>query len=169
MSNDTTLVLGARGKTGRRVLARLRLQGKPVRAASRSSSTRFDWSVTSSWDTALQGITAVYLVPPRTPGVAQEFTARAEAAGVQHVVLLSGRGADTWGQSTFGLDMRSAEDAVRASSLHWSILRASNFAQTSMRTSSTHPWSLANSHCPPGRCPSRSSTPRTSRTRRSRC
>lgn len=34
MNNDTTLVLGATGKAGRRVLARLRLCGTPVRAAS---------------------------------------------------------------------------------------------------------------------------------------
>ena len=44
MTTDTTLVLGATGKTGRRVAARLRLRGVPVRAASRSSETRFDWS-----------------------------------------------------------------------------------------------------------------------------
>ncbi|TYP88890.1 NAD(P)H-binding protein [Blastococcus xanthinilyticus] len=126
---DPTLVLGASGKTGRRVLARLRLRGTPARAASRTSATRFDWSDPTGWDTALQGIGTVYLVPPREPGTAQSFVARAEAAGVQHLVLLSGRAADTWGDSTFGLDMRSAEDAVRASSLPWSILRASNFAQ----------------------------------------
>ena len=128
-SGGTTLVLGASGKTGRRVLARLRLRGVPVRAASRSSSTRFDWSDPSGWDAALRGVSAVHLVPPTTPGTAQEFVARAGAAGVRHVVLLSGRGADTWGASTFGQDMRSAEDAVRASPLSWTILRASNFAQ----------------------------------------
>jgi uncharacterized protein YbjT (DUF2867 family) len=124
-----TLVLGASGKTGRRVLARLRLRGTPVRAASRSSATRFDWSDPTGWDSALQGISTLYLIPPRDPGMAQAFVSRAEAGGVQHLVLLSGRGADTWGESTFGLDMRAAEDAVRASCLPWSILRASNFAQ----------------------------------------
>ena len=34
-----------------------------------------------------------------------------------------------WGDSTFGLDMRSAEDAVRGSALEWTVLRSSNFAQ----------------------------------------
>ncbi len=33
------------------------------------------------------------------------------------------------GDSTFGLDMRSAEDAVRGSALEWTVLRANNFAQ----------------------------------------
>jgi uncharacterized protein YbjT (DUF2867 family) len=58
-----------------------------------------------------------------------DFVPRAVAAGVRRFVLLSGRGADTWGDSTFGLDMRSAEEAVRASGVEWSILRPSNFNQ----------------------------------------
>ncbi|NGO47473.1 NAD(P)H-binding protein [Streptomyces sp. YC419] len=129
MSNDTTLVLGATGKTGRRVAARLRLRGTQVRAASRSSRTRFDWSDPDGWDAVLRGITAAYVVPPPVPGPVHEFVARAEAAGVRRLVLLSGRGADTWGDSTFGLDMRSAEDAVRGSALQWTVLRPSNFNQ----------------------------------------
>ncbi|WP_433556556.1 NAD(P)H-binding protein [Pseudonocardia xinjiangensis] len=129
MTNGTTLVLGATGKTGRRILARLRLHGTPVRAASRSSRVRFDWSDPGGWDAALQGVTAVYVVAPRVPGPVHEFVARAEAAGVQRLVLLSGRGADTWGDSPFGLDMRSAEDAVRGSALEWTVLRSSNFDQ----------------------------------------
>lgn len=129
MSNDTTLVLGASGKTGRRLLPRLRLTGTPVRAASRSSQTPFDWSDPSGWDAALQGARAVYMVAPRDPAPAHDFVARAEAAGLQRLVLLSGRGADTWGDSSFGLDMRGAEEAVRASGLEWTILRPNNFDQ----------------------------------------
>lgn len=129
MSIEETLVLGATGKTGRRVAARLRMRGMPVRAASRSGETRFDWSDPGGWGTALDGVAGAYVVAPSTPGPVHEFVARAEAAGVRHVTLLSGRGADTWGDSTFGLDMRDAEDAVRGSSLDWTILRPNNFAQ----------------------------------------
>lgn len=129
MNTENTLVLGATGKTGRRVLARLRLRGTPVRAASRSSATRFDWSDPGGWDAALRDISVAYVVPPGVPGPAHEFVKRAEAAGVRRLVLLSGRGADTWGDSAFGLDMRSAEDAVRGSALEWTVLRASNFNQ----------------------------------------
>lgn len=127
--HGTVLVLGATGKTGRRVAARLRLRGARVRAASRSSETRFDWSDPDGWDAALRGVTAVYVVPPAVPGPVHEFVKRAEAARVRRLALLSGRGADTWGDSAFGLDMRSAEDAVRGSALEWTVLRASNFAQ----------------------------------------
>jgi uncharacterized protein YbjT (DUF2867 family) len=129
MTEPTTLVLGATGKTGRRVAARLRLRGAEVRAASRSSATRFDWSDPAGWDAALEGVTAAWVVPPSVPGPVYEFVARAEAAGVKHLVLLSGHGADTWGDSPFGRDMRSAEDAVRGSSLDWTVLRPANFAQ----------------------------------------
>jgi uncharacterized protein YbjT (DUF2867 family) len=129
MSNDVTLVLGATGKTGRRVATRLRLAGAPVRAASRSSPTRFDWSDPHSWDAALEGVAAAYVVAPQVPGPVHEFVSRAEAAGLQRVVLLSGRCADTWGDSTFGLDMRDAEAAVRGSVLEWTILRPNNFNQ----------------------------------------
>lgn len=129
MSNATTLVLGATGKTGRRLIPRLRLHGVPVRAASRSSRTPFDWSDPGTWDAALKDVEAVYIVPPGVPGPVHDFVSRAEAAGVQRLVLLSGRGADTWGDSRFGLDMRSAEAAVRGSALEWTVLRSSNFAQ----------------------------------------
>jgi uncharacterized protein YbjT (DUF2867 family) len=133
MTDSTTirpiLVLGATGKTGRRVAARLRLLGLPVRAASRSSATPFDWADPGGWDAALQDVATAYVVAPPVPGPAHEFVAKATAAGVGHLVLLSGRGADTWGDSAFGREMRDAEDAVRNSTLHWTILRPNNFAQ----------------------------------------
>ena len=129
MTDNTILVLAATGKTGRRVSARLRLLGARVRPASRSSETRFDWSDPDGWEVALEGVSSVYLVPPTEVGPVEEFIARAEDAGVRRLVLLSGRGADTWGESAFGLDMRDAERAVRASALDWTIVRANNFQQ----------------------------------------
>ncbi|MFF9690872.1 SDR family NAD(P)-dependent oxidoreductase [Streptomyces sp. NPDC014623] len=129
MTRDTHLVLGATGRTGRRIAARLRLHGTPVRAASRSSRLRFDWSEPDGWNTVLRDVDVAYVVPPPVPGPVHEFVVRAGAAGVQRLVLLSGRGADSWGGSAFGRHMRSAEEAVCGSSLGWTVLRASNFAQ----------------------------------------
>ncbi|MFD2795324.1 hypothetical protein ACFS27_17325 [Promicromonospora vindobonensis] len=80
MSNDTTLVLGATGKTGRRVAARLRLHGTQVRTASRSSRTRFDRLEPDGWDPVLRGITTAYVVPPTVPGPVHDFVARAQGA-----------------------------------------------------------------------------------------
>jgi uncharacterized protein YbjT (DUF2867 family) len=129
MTNDHFLVLGATGKTGRRVATRLRLQNARVREASRSSRSRFDWAEPDGWDRVLDDVTAAYIVPPQVEGPVHEFVRRAAAAGVRHLVLLSGRGADSWGDSPFGRDMRSAEDAVRGSDVPWTVLRSNNFAQ----------------------------------------
>ncbi|MEV0675708.1 NAD(P)H-binding protein [Actinosynnema sp. NPDC050436] len=116
----TILVLGATGKTGRRVTAAL---GSAARPASRSSALRFDWADESTWDTALAGASAVYLVPPALNLDAAEvaaFVARAVAAGVTRIVLLSARGIDPE-------DGREA--AVRESSVDWTILRPTWFHQ----------------------------------------
>ncbi|MFD0021828.1 NAD(P)H-binding protein [Streptomyces sp. NPDC058382] len=129
MNAHTSLVVGATGRTGRRVAARLRLRGVPVRAASRSSRVHFDWSQPSGWDAVLRDIDAAYVVPPPVPGPVHAFVERAVAAGVRRLVLLSGRGADGWGDSGFGRNMVSAEEAVRGAPLEWTVLRASNFAQ----------------------------------------
>ncbi len=129
MSDDVFLVLGATGKTGRRVAERLRAAGRTVRAASRSSAVHFDWADPATWDEAVAGVSAVYLVAPTEPGPAPKFVQTAVAAGVRRFVALSGRAADSWGDSTFGLDMLSAEEAVRGSGVDWSIMRATNFNQ----------------------------------------
>ncbi|WP_369207108.1 SDR family NAD(P)-dependent oxidoreductase [Streptomyces sp. PU-14G] len=129
MTPKTHLVLGATGRTGRRIAARLRLRDTPVRAASRSSPARFDWYEPDGWDAVLRDVDVAYVVPPPVPGPVHEFVARAEAAGVRRLVLLSGRGMDGWGDSSFGRHMLSAEEAVRGSSREWTVLRASNFAQ----------------------------------------
>lgn len=101
MTNHTaslTLVTGGTGKTGRRVAARLAELGVPVRIGSRSAEPAFDWEDRATWDAALAGVKAVYvayvpdLAVPGADGVIGEFTARATAAGVERIVLLSGRG-----------------------------------------------------------------------------
>lgn len=94
MASQTVLVLGGTGKTGRRVVTALEARGVPVRAASRSGATRFDWADRATWPPALEGVGAVYVVAPDL-GTAQvtddvaAFAAQAAAAGVQRAVLLS--------------------------------------------------------------------------------
>ena len=61
------LVLGATGKTGRRLVPLLRDHGATVRAASRSGRAGripFDWASEAGWMPAVQGAEAVYLVGP---------------------------------------------------------------------------------------------------------
>jgi uncharacterized protein YbjT (DUF2867 family) len=99
MSNHTTLILGATGKTGRRIAERLRAAGATIRpAARRDADVPFDWDDVTTHDAALRGVTAVYLVPPtlRTDFAPQvtAFIDRARSAGVRHVTFLSARGVD---------------------------------------------------------------------------
>jgi uncharacterized protein YbjT (DUF2867 family) len=113
MSNETFLILGATGKTGRRVAERLRAAGATVRtAARRDADVRFDWDDVTTHDAALRGATAVYLVPPtlRTDFAAQvtAFIDRARSAGVRHITFLSAR----------GVDLAPAEIPPRAVELH---------------------------------------------------
>ncbi|KOV82161.1 NAD(P)H-binding protein [Nocardia sp. NRRL S-836] len=122
------LVLGATGKTGRRVVAALGKTDVTVRAASRSSAVRFDWDDRSTWRPALAGTTGVYLIAPHDPADAAPFVELAEQQGVRRVVLLSGRNLDRLPIDVF-TNMHAAEAAVRASTLDWTVLRANNFTQ----------------------------------------
>ena len=93
-----TLVIAATGKTGRRVADRLEAQGRPVRRASRSSATPFDWDDRATWGPALEGVGAAYVVyspdlaVPAAPDAITAFTELAKKQGVRRLVLLSGRG-----------------------------------------------------------------------------
>ena len=114
---STVLVLGATGKTGRRVTE---LLGPAARPASRSSATRFDWSAPDTWEPALAGTTAVYVVPPENPALLADFVPLAVKAGVTRLVLLSMRGAP---------DDDPAESAIKEAGVDWTILRPTWFMQ----------------------------------------
>ncbi|WJV46849.1 NmrA family NAD(P)-binding protein [Streptomyces flavofungini] len=122
------LVLGATGKTGRRVVPRLRAAGHTVRAASRSGETRFDWHDRTTWAPVLSGVTGLYLIAPEDPEPVVDFVAQAAAAGVRRFVVLSGRGADV-SQEAFLPGMWRAERAVADAGVDWTVVRANNFAQ----------------------------------------
>ncbi|WP_326808593.1 NAD(P)H-binding protein [Streptomyces sp. NBC_01775] len=120
------LVTCGTGKNGSRVAERLTARGYPVRVGSRSGEVPFDWESPDTWDAALEGARAVFLVcqpDVGAPGVAEtlhDFGARAVKAGVERLVLLSARGEDL---------ALPAERAVREAGAEWTILRASWFFQ----------------------------------------
>lgn len=120
------LVLGGRGKTGRRVAARLMEKGVPTRIGSRSGTPRFDWNDQSTWDPILENVKAVYitfqpdLAVPSAPPAITAFSALAVEKGVEHLVLLSGRGE---------AEAQFCEEIVKGAGADWTILRASWFNQ----------------------------------------
>ncbi|MGH2944481.1 MAG: SDR family oxidoreductase, partial [Solirubrobacteraceae bacterium] len=81
--HEMTLVIGGTGKTGRRVVERLRDRGRPVRSASRSSDPPFDWEDRTTWGPALRGASAAYVsfYPDlAVPGAPEAIAALADEA-----------------------------------------------------------------------------------------
>ena len=93
MSDSLTVVLGATGRTGRRVVEALQRDGHPVRAASRGGSgpdtVRFDWADPDTWAPTLARPAGH---PERSPLVVAGDDADAKA---QVAVLLDSLGYDT--------------------------------------------------------------------------
>jgi uncharacterized protein YbjT (DUF2867 family) len=120
------LVASGTGKTGRRVAEGLAARGVALRVGSRSGTPPFLWEDPATWGPALAGTRAAYLafVPDLiVPGAADAIAAiakEAREAGVEHLVLLSGRGEERAEQ---------AEQAVQDSGVPWTIVRCAWFAQ----------------------------------------
>ena len=122
------LVTGGTGKTGRRVAEQLAAAGAEVRIASRGGPHPFDWSDPATWDAALDGVSAAYLVgPPRGGDVSATVIAFVQAAmarGARRFVLLSGspmpEGGPGVGQTHRWLHENAAD---------WAVMRPSWFMQ----------------------------------------
>ncbi len=126
MGQETYGVIGATGKTGRRIAALLEQDGRRVRRLARGTTPAFDWTEPDGWADALAGVDRLYIA--FVPDLALEESAdairllveTARTAGVGRLVLLSGRGED---------GARAAEDVVLASGFDATIVRAAWFAQ----------------------------------------
>lgn len=125
-ADGITLVLGGNGKTGRRVAKKLQARGVRTRIASRSADTPFDWNEQSTWDAALEGVSAAYItyapdlaIPGATDAV-RAWVEKAVAKGVQRLVLLSGRGEE---------EAQACERIVQEAGVEWTVIRASWFMQ----------------------------------------
>jgi uncharacterized protein YbjT (DUF2867 family) len=125
MVDHVILVLGATGTTGRRVARQLREAGLPVRAASRQGETSFDWSDPGTWELAVAGATAMYLMAPQELPVDPSFVTLAVDQGVRRIVLLSSRGIEVMGDER----LLAAERTVRECGADWTIVRPDWFNQ----------------------------------------
>lgn len=132
---DRILVIGATGKSGRRLLPRLAARGVSVRAVSRKPGdglTPFDWDRPDTHDAALADVDAIYLVSPDfvedpTP-VVGPFLERAARAGVSRLVLVSSMGVEFPNEGP-GSGRDKLERQVMAAGMDWTILRPGGFAQ----------------------------------------
>ena len=125
-TDGITLVLGGSGKTGRRIVQRLKSRGVPTRVASRSSNPSFDWNKPEGWDAVLDGVTSVYisyspdLAIPGAADSIQQLVDQAVEQGVTRLVLLSGRGEE---------EAQACEQIVQAADVEWTVVRSSWFMQ----------------------------------------
>src|SRR5918998_6840141 len=127
---ETTLVLGGTGKTGRRVVHRLKARGLPVRVGSRSGEPPFDWEDRATWAPAMRDVESVYvsyypdLAVPGAVETVGSFAELAVRSGARRLVLLSGRGEE---------EAQRAEQAVRevgdGAGVEWTIVRCAWFMQ----------------------------------------
>ena len=126
MKNAPILIIGKNGKTGARVDQRLQALGYETRAVSRSTSPVFDWENPSTWQAAINGARIAYvtyhpdLALPQAEGRIKEFVKVARENGLEHIVLLSGRGED---------GAQRAENVLKESGMSWNIVRCSWFNQ----------------------------------------
>lgn len=126
MTVSPILIIGGGGKTGRRVNERLLARGIATRPVSRSTAPSFDWTDPSGWGAALAGVKSAYVT--FQPDIAVEGSTEAivklcemaRHAGLEHLILLSGRGE---------AEAQAAERIVMKSGLDWTVVRASWFNQ----------------------------------------
>jgi len=123
---NNILVIGGTGKTGRRVTENLKQLGHSVRIAGRKSNPVFDWNNPNTYDTALKDIDRAYIVyypdlaVPGARDAIRTLTDKALKAGLDKVVLLSGKGEK---------EAEVCEQIVADSGLNYTIVRASWFNQ----------------------------------------
>jgi uncharacterized protein YbjT (DUF2867 family) len=126
MNRTPILIIGHKGKTGRRVEQRLQTLGYTTRGVSRTSHPGFDWRRAETWSAALDGVTSAYvtyqpdLAVPRAESDIRTFVEIAREKGLAHIVLLSGRGEE---------GAQRAEEVVKSSGISWNVLRANWFFQ----------------------------------------
>lgn len=126
MQTKPILVIGATGKTGARIVRKLTDKGLDVRAGARNAPIPFDWDDTATWAPALEGVGTAYisyfpdLAFPGASDKIEALTEMAKTAGVERLVLLSGRGEP---------HAQLCEGIVAGSGIDYTLVRASWFAQ----------------------------------------
>ncbi|WP_299212571.1 NmrA family NAD(P)-binding protein [uncultured Aquimarina sp.] len=123
---NNILVIGGTGKTGRRVTENLTQSGHNVRVVGRKTNPVFDWKNPDTYDNALKNMDRAYIVyypdlaVPGSRDAIKLLTEKALKAGLEKVVLLSGKGET---------EAEACEEIVANSGLNYTLVRASWFNQ----------------------------------------
>lgn len=126
MKKSPILIIGKNGKTGSRVNQRLLDLSYVTRPVSRSTTPSFDWENSATWASAIKGTKIAYvtyqpdLAVPNAEAAIKKFVQVARENGLEHIVLLSGRGEQ---------GAQNAEKILQNSGMSWNIVRCSWFSQ----------------------------------------
>jgi uncharacterized protein YbjT (DUF2867 family) len=167
------LITGATGTVGREVVNLLLAEGLDVLAVSRNPTKAAlpsnahviaaDPSRPQTLAAAFSGVEAVLLSPRALAGAARELVTMAASCGVRRAVVLSALTVQYGGGlQRFADEFRAIEDVVKASGLHWTVLRSADYASNAKawmpqvhaghfvrgaygdaRTSTVHEWDVA--------------------------
>lgn len=137
----SVLVIGAYGNVGSHVVIELRSAGTPVRGTSRTPGespdavemVRLDLNEPETLPAALHGIKKVFLYA--SPAGITEFVGAAQAAGVEHIVLLSSASVvEAATRQSRNAQMHAAvEAALQESGIAWTFLRPTTFAANQLQ------------------------------------
>ncbi|MEM6684451.1 MAG: NmrA family NAD(P)-binding protein [Bacteroidota bacterium] len=126
MQSENILVIGGTGKTGRLVVENLTTLGHNVRVVGRKTNPVFDWDRPETYAAALKDMDRAYIVyypdlaVPGAKNAIKMLTEKALKAGLEKVVLLSGKGET---------EAEACEEIVANSGLNYTTVRASWFNQ----------------------------------------
>jgi uncharacterized protein YbjT (DUF2867 family) len=126
MMKQNILVIGGTGKTGRRVAKNLKEVGHNIRVVGRNTTPAFDWENPETYAAVLKDMDRAYIVyypdlaVPGARDAIAKLTEKALEAGLEKVVLLSGKGES---------EAEACEDIVANSGLNYTLVRASWFNQ----------------------------------------
>jgi len=134
------LVTGASGTIGRELMAALKSRGISAtamssRAGAGSSGTpavQGDFLRPETLEQAFRGFDTIFLLLPLTPelpAMGRNAIAAAKAAGVKHVVRLSGGGADADSPIAIARVHGEIDRELRNSGLAWTLLKPVSFMQ----------------------------------------
>ncbi|WP_235912315.1 SDR family oxidoreductase [Ruania zhangjianzhongii] len=136
-SRQLTVVTGATGAIGRRVVSGLLKAGRSARGTSRRPERASlppgaevaygDLNSPSSLRDAFDGVSQLVLIA--VPETIDDVLALARSQGIEHVVLISSAAVTAGYDTTYNA---TAEEAVQGSGLQWSIVRPGEFATNSL-------------------------------------
>ncbi len=144
MNKPTILVTGATGNVGRPLIASLLADGAQVRALTRDPAAAHlppevdvaggDYTAPGVFAAAVRGADAVFVNIGAIRTGLGDLLAAARDAGVSKIVLLSSTTVRDHSEQTYalGAQHKTAEDAVKASGLDWTILRCDGFAANTL-------------------------------------